>query len=214
MLTIYAFGSLPPFAIGLSRDLRVLWAAEEAGLDYRVRPLDVFKGELKTPDYLSVQPFGCIPAIEDEGLTLFESAAIVFYLAEKAGQLLPRAAAGRARAQQWAFAAMNTVEPQLQALAVIDFFHPDEPWAKARRPAQLELALNRLRVMEGQVGDGPYLLGEDFTAPDILMSTVLRLAGRMGLLDGMPNLAAYNARCEARPAWQRVLAAYEDRLAA
>jgi glutathione S-transferase len=214
MLTIYAFSSLPPMAVGLSRDLRVFWAVEELGLDYRVHPIDAMQGGLNGDDLLAVQPFGNIPAIDDGGFTLFESGAIVFYLAEKAGRLLPDDAQGRALARQWAFTALNTLEPQTLNLLAIDSFYADQPWAKERRPAQAALAVKHLTVMERLIGDGPYLMGEDFTVPDILMATVLRQVQHTDLLKEMPNLTAYKARCEARPAWQKVLASYEERLAA
>ena len=134
MINCYAFGSVPPFAQGLVRDLRVRWALEEAGLPYRVTLVGEREGELPRSEYRAIQPFGQVPAIEDGELTLFESGAIVAYVAERSDSLLPKDAAGRAHAIQWMFAALNTIEMPVQNLAGIDLFYADELWAKERRP--------------------------------------------------------------------------------
>jgi glutathione S-transferase len=214
MLTVYAFGNVPAPVIGVTRDLRVLWAAEEAGLPYRVHALDHARGELRGPEYLRVNPFGLVPAIDDEGLRLFESAAIVLYLAEKAQRLLPAEASARARALQWAFAAVDTVESSMLDLFVIDKFHADKAWAKERRPALVATAQKRLASLDLELAGRTYLLGNEFGAPDILMTSALRLLQHTDLLDAAPNVAAYKVRCEARPAWRKIYAAYEQRLAA
>jgi glutathione S-transferase len=214
MLTVYAFGNVPAPVIGVTRDLRVLWAAEEAGLPYRVHALDHARGELRGPEYLRVNPFGLVPAIDDDGFKLFESAAIVLYVAEKAQRLLPTAASARARALQWAFAAVDTVESSMVDLFVIDRFNADKAWAKERRPALVATAQKRLASLELELADRSYLLGDEFSAPDILMTSALRLLQHTQLLDATPNVAAYKVRCEARPAWKKIYAAYEQRLAA
>jgi len=212
MITAFAFCNVPAPVKGLSRDLRALWALEEAGLPYRVHPLDAVKGDLKSPEYLSVNPFGIVPSIDDGGFRLFESAAIVLYIADKAGRLLPQDAKGRALAGQWAFAALNTIEPPLIEIFAIDKFHADKAWAKERRPARVEGALGRLAVLDKQLAGRHYLMGDEFTAPDILMTSVLRFIQHTDLLDAAPNVAAYKARCEKRPAWKKVLAEHEQRL--
>ena len=125
---------MPPSRLERLRDLRALWALEESRLPYRLHPLDFASGELKQPEYTRIQPFGQIPSIDDEGFVLFESAAIVLYLAEKSGKLLPPSREGRALAAQWAFAAVNTVEPAMAELFSLDHFAADEHWAKERRP--------------------------------------------------------------------------------
>jgi glutathione S-transferase len=214
MITIYVFGNVPSPVRNVSRDLRALWAAEESGLPYRLHPLDFARGELKSPEYMRVNPFGKIPAIADDGFTLFESAPIVLYLAEKAGRLLPESPRDRTLAAQWAFAAVNTVEPSMVELFTLDHFAADEAWAKERRPAVVTAAQARLATLEAELAARPYLLGDAFSAPDILMSTVLRLVLHADLLRAAPNVAAYQERCEARPAWKKVLAEHQQRLAA
>jgi glutathione S-transferase len=214
MITVYAFGNVPPPVKGITRDLRVLWALEEARLPYRIHPLDFARGDLRRPDYLSVNPFGAVPAIEDDGFKLFESAAIVFYIADKAGTLLPKDAKGRVLAMQWALAALNTVEPPMVDVAVIDLFHADQAWAKERRPACVEAAQGRLAALDKHLAGRMYLAGNAFTAPDVLMTTVLRIVQHTDLLNAAPNVAAYKARCEKRPAWTKVLSEHEKRLAA
>ena len=214
MITVYVFGNVPAPVQGVTRDLRALWVLQETGLPFRVRPLDFAAGELKGDAYLRVNPFGHVPSIDDDGFALFESGAIVLYVAEKAGTLLPRDPEGRARAAQWAFAAVNTVEPALAELFVIDTFSPAEAWAKARRPTVVEAVKTRLATLDREFAERPYLMGADFTAPDILMATVLRDLRHTDLLDAAPHVAAYRARCEARPAWKSILAEYERRLAA
>ena len=214
MIDVYVFGNAPPPVRNVTRDLRTLWVLEECGLPYRLKPLDHARGELKGPAYLRVNPFGAIPSIDDEGFRLFESAAIVFYVAEKAGRLLPEGAHARALALQWASAAINTVEPSMVELFFLDHFLADQPWAKDRRPAVAERVKTRLATLDAELSKRPYVLGQEFSAPDILMSTVLRIVQHTDLLDSAPSVEAYRARCEARPAWRRVLAEHQQRLAA
>ena len=197
MLTIHVFGSLPPHAVGLSRDLRALWAAEECGLPYTVQIIDAMRGGLGTPEHLRLQPFGQLPVIDDDGFLLFESGAIVHYLAEKSGKLLPPDPQGRALALQWTLAALNTLEPQTQMLAIIDLGFPDAAWARERRPEVEKMARRRLTVFEAQLAERPYLMGEDLQAPDILLARVLRQIRHTTLLHDFPDLAAYCDRCDA-----------------
>lgn len=214
MIRAYVFGNAPRPVWEVTRDLRVLWALEESGLPYRLHPLDFEAGELESPEYTRIQPFGQIPAIEDDGFALFESAAIVLHLAEKSGRLLPPERLGRALAVQWAFAAVNSVEPALAEVFVLDHFAADQPWARARRPDAEAQARRCLAALERVLARRDYLLGDDFSAPDIVMTTVLRLVRHTDLLRAAPHVAVYRERCEKRPAWTQVIAAHLQRLAA
>ena len=144
-IRVSAFRSLPPFAQGLARDFRVRWALEEAGLPYEERLIG--PEDQSTESYRALQPFGQIPAIEEDGLPLFESGAIVLHIAERSEALMPRDPAGRARVTCWAFAALNSIEPRVQALGEIDLFHADAEWAKLRRPAVEQAAKTRLTLL-------------------------------------------------------------------
>jgi len=205
MINCYAFGSVPPFARGVVRDLRVRWALEEAGLRYRVTLVGDHEGAMPLSGYRAIQPFGQVPAIEDGDLTLFESGAIVLYVAQRSGALLPDDPPARARVIQWMFAALNTIEVPIQRLAEIDFFHADESWAKERRPAAVESVRRRLAELASRL-DGRDHLVESFSAADILMTSVLRMLRHTHLLEEEPVLLAYKQRCEARPAFAKALA--------
>jgi len=213
MITVYAFGNVVAPVRGITRDLRALWALEESGLPYRVHTLDDIRGELGTPEYARVSPFGLIPAIDDDGFKVFESGVIVFYISDKAGKLLPKDIKGRALAMQWAFAALNTMEPDAVTIAAIDKFFADQAWARERRPALSRSLEARLAVLGRALTDRPYLLGDEFTVPDILMISVLRFIQHTDLPGAVQNVAAYKSRCEDRPAWKKTFAAYEQRLA-
>jgi glutathione S-transferase len=202
MISVSAFGWVPPFARGLVRDLRVRWALEEAGLPYQSDLID--PKDQESPDYRHRQPFGQVPAYSDDGVELFESGAIVLHVAERSEVLLPADPAGRARAIAWMFAALNSIEPHIQNLAAIDLFYAKEEWAKLRRPGAVEMVEKRLDQLAAWLGDREWL--EDrFTAGDLLMTTVLRIPRHTDLVSSRPNLEAYRLRCEARPAFGRAL---------
>jgi glutathione S-transferase len=204
MITLTAFQSVPPFAQGLVRDLRVRWALEEAGIPYRERLLQ--PGENDTPEYRALQPWGQVPVFEEDGLTLFESGAIVLRIAERSEALCPRDDAGRAKMTQWVFAALNSIEPHVQNFVVIDAFYADEAWAKARRAGAEAFARLKLASLAKRLAGRDYL--EDrFTAGDLMMVTVLRNLRETDIVSGDPVLGPYVARCEARPAFQRALKA-------
>ena len=204
MMTVSAFKWVPPFAQGLVRDLRVRWALEEAGLPYEVKLIG--PDDQRTPEYLAEQPFGQVPVLHDGDLTLFESGSIVLHIAEKSDVLLPGDEAGRARARTWLFAALNSLEIFVGQLAVLDLFCAHEAWAKERRPGVVEMVKKRLADLERALGDGDYF-DERFTVGDLMMTTVLRNLRHTKLVADHPKLAAYQARCEARPAFQRALGA-------
>ncbi|MBL8560416.1 MAG: glutathione S-transferase family protein [Hyphomonadaceae bacterium] len=203
MITVSAFAWVPDFAHGQVRDLRVRWALEEAGIPYRTRLLE--QGDQDTPDYRAQQPFGQVPVLEENGETLFESGAIVLHIGERSEALLPTDKAARARATQWLIAALNSIEPFAMQVATIDIFAQGEEWARLRRPGAVEFLQRRLTGLSNALGDKPYLDGDSFTAGDLMMTTVLRIKEEIS--GEFPNLKAYVARCTARPAFQRALAA-------
>jgi glutathione S-transferase len=206
-IEITAFQWVPPLAQGLVRDLRARWALEEAGLDYRVR---LFDFQHIPADYLLEQPFNQVPALHEGEVRIFETGAIVQYIGEKSEALLPRETHDRYRAIQWTYAALNSVEPAVMNLAVIDLFYPDEEWAKLRRPGAEEFARLKLKRVSDWLGDAEWL--EDrFTIGDLMMITVLRLLRHTELVAEFPNLAAYMRRGEERPAFKQALS---DQLAA
>ena len=203
MITISAFRWVPEFAQGQVRDLRARWALEEAGLPYKTRLLA--QGDQEKPDYRELQPFGQVPVFEEDDLTLFESGAIVLYIGERSEVLLPRDLRGRTHATQWLIAALNSIEPFLMNLALIDLFYANEEWAKLRRPGALEFAQRRLSALSESLGDKPFLDGDRFTAGDLMMTTVLRILKHTDIVTGDKRLAAYVERCTARAAFQRAL---------
>jgi glutathione S-transferase len=195
---------VPPFAQGLVRDLRVRWALEEAGLAYEERLIG--PEDQKSESYRRMQPFGQVPVYEEDGLVLFESGAIVLHIAERSEALMPSEPNARARTKTWMFAALNSLEPQLQNFAALDAFYAKEEWAKLRRPSALEMAQGRLTALAKWM-EGREYLEDRFTAGDLLMTTVLRVLRETDLVAKMPVLEAYRRRCEARPAFQKALAA-------
>ena len=203
-IRLTAFKWAPPVAQGLLRDLRVRWALEEAGLPYEEKLLDW--GDQNKPEHRAVQPFGQVPVYEEDGLTLFESGSIVMHIGEKSPVLLPVEPGARARVRTWMFAALNSVEPAVQTLAVLDLFFAKEEWAPLRRPSALAMAQGRLKALAAALADREYL-EKQFSGADVLMTTVLRFMRHTTEVSDIPVLAAYQARCEARPAFKRALAA-------
>lgn len=199
---ITAFRWVPEFAQGVVRDLRARWALEEAGLDYRVRLLD----QQRPAEYRLEQPFDQVPVYRDGDVHIFESGAIVQYIGEKSETLLPRDPQSRFRAIQWTYAALNSVEPAILNLLLIDLFFTGEEWARLRRPGAEDFARLKLKRVSEWLGDKQWLEGDRFTIGDLLMITVLRFLRHTELVAEFPNLAAYLKRGEARPAFQRALA--------
>ena len=202
--TITAYDWVPDFAQGQVRDLRVRWALEEVGQLYDVDYLG--QGEQKHPPHRARQPFGQVPTYQDGDVTLFESGAIVLHIAERFGGLLPAEPAARARAIEWMFAALNTVEPPIMDRTFVTIFEAGEPWSKPRRPAVEQRIDERLKELSDRLGGSTWLDGEGFTAGDLLMVAVLRIIDGEGLVERYDNLAAYVARGTKRPAFQRALA--------
>ena len=203
-ITITAFEASPDWGRGLARDMPVRWALEEAGLAYDVQLLSF--AAVKTAEHRSAQPFGQIPTYRDGDLTLFESGAIVLHIAERHAGLLPHDADARARAIAWMFAALSTIEPPIVELSLATLFEQDRPWF-AERQAMLDARLRtRLGDLSRRLGDAEWL-DDTFSAGDLLTIAVLRRLKSSGLLDEYPNVAAYVARGEARPAFRRAFAA-------
>jgi glutathione S-transferase len=205
MITISAFKWVPEFARGQVRDLRVRWALEEAGLPYKTRLLE--QGDQDKPEYRALQPFGQVPIIEDGDLVIFESGAIVMHIGESSDTLLPTEAGERARATQWLIAALNSIEPFVMNVAVIDLFYAKEEWAKLRRPGAVDFVRKRLSALSKSLGDKPFLDGDRFTAGDLMMTTVLRILENTDEVSNDERLSAYVERCTARPAFKRALSA-------
>ena len=206
-IEVTAFAWVPEGPRGLVKDLRVRWALEEAGLDYRLRLI----GGERPAGYLNDQPFNQVPCLRDDTVHMFESGAIVQYIGEKSEALLPRDPQGRYAAIQWSYAAVNSIEPFVQHRVLLDSFWADQDWAEPSKPTADALARLRLEQLSERLGDKQWLEGDRFTIGDLMMITVLRLADRGRLLTDKPILAAYVKRGEARPAFQRAL---DDQLAA
>jgi glutathione S-transferase len=202
--TITAFEHSPDRGQGLARDTRVRWALEEVGQPYEVRLLSF--AAMKEPAHRTLHPFGQIPTYEEGDLALFESGAIVLHLAQHHAGLLPDDANARARAVAWMFAAINTIEPPIQELVIVRIIEGDKPWAEQRLPLVKDRIRKRLDELSARLGDGQWLDGA-FSAGDLMMVSVLLRLRPSGLLDEYPSLAAYVARGEARPAYQRAFAA-------
>jgi glutathione S-transferase len=211
MITLYGFGTIFPQGVGETKDLRAQWALEETGLPYRVHALDHTAGELDSEAYGRISPFRQVPVIDDDGFVVAESAAVVLYLAEKAGKLIPGDVQGRTRVVQWCFAAVSTVDPTFQTLDVIGIFDPDNTKLEAE---VRKLAHRWLAHVERRLDGRAWIACAEFTVADIMMACVLRGARKTDLMGPYPNLRAYYERCLARPAWQRTLGLYAERLGA
>jgi glutathione S-transferase len=203
-ITITAFEKSPDGGMGLARDTRVRWALEEVGQSYNVRLVSF--AAMKEPAHLALHPFGQIPTYEEGDLAIFETGAIVFHIAERHPGLLPNDANARARAITWMFAALNTVEPPILELTNARILEGDKPWAQERLPLVRERIRTRLAPLSTRLADADWLDGP-FSAADLLMVSVLIRLKMSGLLNEFPNLAAYVARGEVRPAYQRAFAA-------
>ncbi len=207
MITVTAYKWVPPAVQGLVRDFRVRWACEEAGIPYKTKLVDF--PEAKSDAYRAAwQPFGQVPAAEVDGISMFESGAIVLTIAEKSETLLPKDPKERVRALTWLFAALNSVEIWVQDYGML-MFHKDEAWTKERGPQLAERIRIRYREVAAALGDKDYLETR-FTIGDLMMFSVMRIIADHDFLSAEPNLAAYYKRIEARPAFQRALKAQLD----
>ena len=203
-ITITAFERSPDGGKGLARDTRVRWALEEVGQPYKVRLVSF--DAMKEPAHLALHPFGQIPTYEEGDLGLFETGAIVLHIAQRHAGLLPDDANGRARAITWMFAALSTVEPPILELQTAALVESDKSWSTQRMPLVRDRIRGRLGQLSRRLGDTDWLDGA-FSAGDLMMVSVLLRLRASGLLDEYPNLSAYVARGEARPAYKRAFAA-------
>ena len=203
-ITITAFDRSPDGGRGLARDTRVRWALEEAGQPYDVRL--VSWPAMKEPAHLALNPFGQIPTYEDGELVLFETGSIILHIAERHPGLLPKDGIARARAITWMFAALNSVEPPILELANARLIERDKPWSEARMPLVMDRVRTTLKHLVARLGDADWL-EDGFSAGDLVMVSVLLRLRPSGILDEFSTLAAYVARGEARPAYQRAFAA-------
>jgi glutathione S-transferase len=202
MMTLITLKWAPPLVHGLVRDLRARWALEEAGIPYEV--VQIGRDEQRAARHLSRQPFGQVPVLLDGDVMLFESGAIVQYVAERSSALLPTEPAARARVLSWMFAAVSTLEPTASNLQEVDWFNAKEPWAEPRRPAVVDFLRMRFGSLSDWLRDRDHVAGA-FSAADILVTSVLRMVRHTETVAEWPVLAAYQARCEARAAFQRAL---------
>jgi len=203
MIAIHTVDWVPDFARGLLRDLRLRWALEEAGLTYEMKFVPL--GGRDAPDWRARQPFGQIPVYDEDGKTMFETGSILLHLAEKSDKLAPGDTDAKAEMATWLFAALNTVEPQLQALVMHDRFHRDKDWYQGARDSVEEIAKKRLGDLASVLDSRNFLAAGRFTVADIAMTTVLRIVMHTDLVTRDDRLAAYLKRCEDRPAFQKAL---------
>lgn len=210
MLNVYGFARVNARARGNTRDLRVLWALEEMGLAYAIVGMDHPNRDLDSAEFRALNPFGQLPAIDDDGVVVTESGAILLYLARKSGKLLPAAPAEEAQVLRWAFTALTTIEVPLLALWFVNLYGGEgsKPSDALRGWAEM-----RLQELDGWLERRTFVATEDFTVADILLTHVLDAGStERGMRERYPNVAAYHARCTARAAWKRTVEAYEKRV--
>ncbi|WP_246750569.1 glutathione S-transferase family protein [Martelella lutilitoris] len=205
--TITVFERSPDGGKGLARDMRVRWALEEVGQPYDVRPVSF--AAMKQPAHRTLQPFGQIPTYEEGDLALFETGAIVFHIVDRHNGLLPLDATARARAINWMFAALSTIEPTIVDREVVLYLERDQNWFEQRLTLVEDRIRARLTDLSNRLGNADWLDGR-FSAGDLMTADVLRRLGGSGLLEEYPNLAAYVARAEARPAFRRAFTAQRE----
>jgi glutathione S-transferase len=209
MLKLYGFARVNKGAHGNTRDLRVLWTLEEIGLPYEIIGMDHPNHDLDSPAYRALNPFGQIPVIDDDGVVVSESGAILLYLARKSGKLMPHDLAGEAQVLRWSFTALTTIE-----VPVLSLWFVNLSGGKDSKPSEAlqDWAEMRLKQLDGWLKHRPFIATEDFTVADILMTHVLDAGTDQEMLKPYPNLLAYRARCTERPAWKKTLEAYCERV--
>ena len=211
MLKVYGFGRVNKGARGNTRDLRVLWAVEEMELPYEIVGMDHPSHDLDSPSFRALNPFGQLPVIDDDGVVVTESGAILLYLARKTGKLLPRDPAGEAQVMRWSVAALTTIE-----VPVLSLWFVNLTGGKGTKPSEAlrGWADMRLEQLDGWLADRQFVATDEFTVADILMTHVLGGGTDPALLKPYANILAYRARCTDRPAWKKTLDAYYERVEA
>jgi glutathione S-transferase len=209
MLKLYGFARVNKGARGNTRDLRVLWALEESGLPYEIVGMDHPNHDLDSPAYRALNPFGQLPLIDDDGVVVSESGAILLYLARKSGKLMPRDLAGEAQVLRWSFTALTTIE-----VPVLSLWFVNLSGGKGSKPSAAlhGWAEMRLKQLDGWLSNRPFIATDDFTVADILMTHVLDAGTDQAMLKSCQSLLAYRARCTERPAWKKTLDAYHERV--
>lgn len=212
-MKVYVFKSLPPFLWGYTRDLRAMWALEECGVLYEVIGLDCGPNGLQDETWFeAISPFKQVPAIDDDGYILTESGAILLYIAEKAGKLLPLGLQARAQVYRWLITSLNNIEPFALPVLFADLQGDSNPHMKALRPWHVEILGRFLPTIDRILKTQPFVTGSDFTVADIVLTCVLRELRKTEILENYPHIEKYRHHCEERPAFVKVLNAYEDRL--
>lgn len=212
-MKVYVFKSLPPFLWGYSRDIRALWTLEECGLYYETIGLDCGPRGLQDETWFAaISPFKQVPVIDDDGYILTESGAILLYLAEKSGKLIPHDLQGRAQVYRWLITSLNNIEPFALPILLSDLQGDTNPHAKAQRPWHVQVLGRFFPTIDRMLEAQPYLTGDGFTVADVTLTCVLRELRKTEVLREYPNIEGYRLRCESRPAFIKVLNDYEDRL--
>lgn len=212
-MKVYVFKSLPPFLWGYTRDLRAMWALEECGISYETIELNCGPNGLQDETWFEpISPFKQIPVIDDDGYILTESGAILLYLAEKSGKLIPRDLQGRAQVYRWLITSLNNIEPFALPVLLADLQGDSNPHAQAQRPWHIDILARFLGPLDQMFKTQPFVAGADFTVADIILTCVLREIRKTEILPKYPNVENYRHRCEERPTFVKVLNAYEDRL--
>lgn len=209
MLKVYGFARVNRFARGNTRDLRVLWALEEMGLTYEIVGMDHPRRDLDSPEFRAMNPFGQLPIIDDDGVIVTESGAILLYLARKSGRLMPRDAAGEAQVLRWSITALTTIE-----VPVLSHWFVNLNGGKRTQPSEAlyRWSDQRIRELDGWLANRAFVATDEFTVADILMTHVLGGGTDQNLLKPYANVRAYRERCMDRPAWKRTLQAYLERV--
>ena len=211
MITLYGIGDIFEGGHGETKDLRVQWALEETGLEYRFHALDQTAGDLDSESFRRISPFQQIPVIDDDGFVIAESVAILLYVAEKAGRLIPSDVQGRTTVMQWCFAAVSTVAPTLQCVETIEIFDHEKTATKVLEETK-KLVGRWFGGLEHHLEGREWIALPHFTVADIAMASVLRTIRQTNLMDPFPLIKSYYERCHARPAWQRTLELAAERL--